>query len=99
MAPPAKAITIPAGYTMGNLTVTWTCNADPAPCAATPDAQIDVKVAGLTCALPAGPNGGPAPAGGPIPKCNKMGPVAAGDTKIVYDGVGPVTAKIVFALT
>lgn len=84
--PAAKPFTIPAGYTLGNLTVKWTC---PTPVCL--NSAISVKAAGLTCTLDSGAQS--------PPNCVKEGPVTPGEGKFDYTGEGAVTATITLHLT
>lgn len=79
-APAAKPLEIPAGYTMGNLTVTFSCASAAPACAAT---GVTVKVAGFTCTLTDGPMTAAV-------KCPKEGAVTPGETKVEYSGDGLV---------
>lgn len=83
--PPAKTVTIPAGYTMGNLTVTWACAGGAPGCVTS---AVSVKAFGLTCDLPAGPVGVPEAAA----PCVKEGSITPGEGKIEFTGEGAVVA-------
>jgi uncharacterized membrane protein len=87
-----KTFTIPAGYTMGNLTVVWTCTGGLAACVTN---AVSLKAAGLVCSLPAGPLDPTAATS----KCSKSGAVTAGDGKVEAGDMGPGAVSGAFTFT
>lgn len=76
-----KAFTVPAGYTMANLTVTFSCTGGAPACVSN---GIQVKAAGLTCALTDNPLQG-------SKTCVQEGAVTPGDYKVEFAGEGLVS--------
>ena len=87
VAPAAKQLTVPEGYSNLTINVTFApANGAPGAVAAPPQG-VTVRVGNATCAVPAGPLTSSV-------SCTKSAPVKPGPVTISYRGEGPIMATV-----
>lgn len=87
-----KAVTVPPGFTKGNLTVTFTPSAPVSPQSGVAVTFTDSAGNAFTCAAKANPMTA-------AETCEALGAIAPGEGQLSYAGEGLVTAKIVITVS
>lgn len=87
VAPAAKQVTVPDGYSNVTINVTFApANGAPGALAAPPQG-VSVRVGNATCNVPAGPLTSSS-------TCTKSAPIKPGNFSIRYSGEGPIVATV-----